>query len=64
MPFAILGVFTAETLLADAVLAPVALLGAWLGVRAHRVVPEPLFFGIAYTLLAGAGLKLLWDALT
>ena len=64
VPYGMLGIFTAETLLVDLALAPVALLGTWLGVVAHRAVPERLFFGLTYALLTGAGLKLLWDVLT
>ena len=60
--FAGLGLFTAETLAADAVLAPFALLGAAIGVRAHHLVPERAFFAITYTLLSVAGAKLIWDA--
>lgn len=61
--FVALGLFTAETLAAGAVLAPVALAGAALGVRAHRLVPERVFFAITYTLLTVAGAKLIWDVL-
>ena len=61
--FAGLGLFTAQTLAADMVLAPFALVGAALGVRAHHLVPERAFFAIAYVLLTVAGAKLLWDAL-
>ena len=61
--FAGLGLFTAETLAADAVLAPFALIGAALGVRAHHLVPERVFFAITYTLLTVTGTKLIWDAL-
>ncbi len=64
VPYAFLGIFTAETLLADLILAPVAVISAMLGVAAHRVVPERLFFAITYTLLMGAGGKLLYDGLT
>lgn len=64
VPYAALGLFTAETLWANLLLAPAALTGAWLGVRAHRIMPERVFFGIAYVLLAITGSKLIWDALT
>ncbi|WP_424985916.1 sulfite exporter TauE/SafE family protein [Microbulbifer sp. S227A] len=64
VPYAFLGMFTLQTALADLLLAPVAVLGAWLGVRAHRVVSEQLFFGITYVLLAITGSKLIFDALT
>ncbi|MFK7870532.1 MAG: sulfite exporter TauE/SafE family protein [Roseobacter sp.] len=64
VPYAFLGMFTAETLLANLVLAPFALGGAWLGVKAHRLVPQRLFFAITYVLLTVTGTKLIWDGLT
>jgi uncharacterized membrane protein YfcA len=64
VPYAFLGMFTADTLLANIALAPFALLGTWLGVQAHRIVPETLFFGITYLLLTLTGGKLIWDGLT
>jgi uncharacterized membrane protein YfcA len=64
VPYAFLGIFTAQTLLADLLLAPVALLGAWLGVKAHYIVPERAFFALTYVLLSVTGAKLIWDALT
>ena len=62
--FAGLGLFTARTLAADLALAPFALLGAAIGVRAHRLVPERAFFAITYALLTVTGSKLIWDALS
>jgi uncharacterized protein len=59
-----LGLFTRETVLANLLLAPVAVAGVLAGVWAHRLVPERLFFGITYTLLLATGSKLVWDALT
>lgn len=64
VPYAYLGMFTLQTALANLVLAPFALLGAWLGVKAHRLVPERVFFGITYVLLTVTGGKLIWDGLT
>ncbi|GGH38678.1 hypothetical protein SAMN05444007_11123 [Cribrihabitans marinus] len=64
IPYSFLGIFTARTFLADLMLAPAALLGAWLGVRAHRMIPERAFFAVTYTLLTATGTKLIWDALT
>lgn len=64
VPYALLGIFTAKTLLADVLLAPAALLGVWLGVLAHKAVSERAFFGLTYVLLLGTGTKLIWDALT
>lgn len=63
-PYAFLGIFTTQTLLFDLLLAPFALLGAWIGVRAHRVMPERAFFAVTYVLLTVTGSKLIWDALT
>ncbi len=63
VPFAYLGLFTWHTALADLLLTPFAILGAWLGVRAHFMLSERLFFNIAYVLLTLTGSKLIWDAL-
>lgn len=63
VPYGLLGFFTAETLLAGAILAPFALAGAWIGVVAHRALSERAFFGITYVLLTITGAKLIWDAL-
>ncbi|MEE4187342.1 MAG: sulfite exporter TauE/SafE family protein, partial [Roseobacter sp.] len=52
VPYAFLGMFTLETGIANLVLAPFALFGAWLGVKAHRLVPETLFFALTYVLLS------------
>ena len=63
VPYAFLGLFTVQTALADLLLAPFAIAGAWLGVRVHHVLPESLFFAITYVLLTLTGSKLIWDAL-
>ena len=64
VPYAFLGVFTREGLMADLWLAPFALIGTWLGVRAHHMVPERLFFALTYVMLTITGAKLIWDALS
>ena len=64
IPYAFLDMFTLETAQANLVLAPFALIGAWLGVRAHRIVPERAFFALTYVLLMVTGIKLIWDGLT
>jgi uncharacterized membrane protein YfcA len=64
VPYAGLGMFTQQTLTANVVLAPFALFGAWLGVVAHRHVPERAFFALTYVLLLVTGTKLIWDGLT
>ncbi|WP_220799295.1 sulfite exporter TauE/SafE family protein [Roseobacter sp. OBYS 0001] len=64
IPYAFLGMFTLQTATANLVLAPFAFLGAWLGVKAHAVVPERAFFALTYVLLTVTGTKLIWDGLT
>ena len=64
VPYAFLGMFTLQTGLANLVLAPFALVGAWLGVKAHHLVPERAFFQLTYVLLIITGSKLIWDGLT
>ena len=64
VPYAMIGLFTQETLVLDLWLAPFAVVGALLGVRAHHLVPERTFFRITYVLLIFTGTKLIWDALT
>lgn len=64
VPYSFLGIFTWQTLLADLLLAPFAVLGVWLGVRAHHMISERAFFGVTYVLLTLTGSKLIFDALT
>jgi len=64
LPYALLGIFTAQTLLADIYLFPFAIIGTYLGVYLHRIVPERLFFGLVYVFLTITGTKLIFDALT
>ena len=63
VPYAFVGMFTLETAQANLVLAPFALIDAWLGVRAHQIVPERAFFALTYVLLTVTGVKLIWDGL-
>ena len=64
VPYAFLSIFSAQTFIANLYLAPFALIGTWIGVRAHRMVSERLFFAITYALLTLTGAKLIWDGLT
>lgn len=64
VPYAILGLFTLQTLWIDVLLAPFALLGTWIGVRLHIWIPERAFFALTYVLLVITGSKLIWDGLT
>ena len=63
VPYLFLGIFTTQTVLADLLLAPFAVGGAWLGVRAHHWVSDRVFFGLTYVLLLVTGIRLLWVAL-
>ena len=63
VPYAFLGMFTWQTAAANLALAPFALMGTWIGVRAHDLVPERLFFGLTYVLLLVTGGKLIRDGL-
>ena len=63
VPYAFLGIFTWDTITASLLLAPFALLGAWIGVKAHWLVPERPFFALTYILLVATGIRLIWVAL-
>ncbi len=62
--YATMGIFTRETLILDLALIPFALIGTWIGIRAHDYVSDRVFFGITYVALTLTGAKLVWDALT
>lgn len=61
--YAGLGAITVQSVGMGLYLLPAALLGAYIGVVAHRVVPERAFFVVTYVLLTGAGARLIYDAL-
>jgi len=63
VPYTVLGIFSKQTMLADVYLAPFALIGVWLGVKAHYLIPEKAFFRLTYVLLTLTGSKLIWDSL-
>ena len=62
IPYFYLGIFTWDTFMGSLLLAPFALLGAWIGVKVHHLVPERLFFGLTYVLLTLTGIRLIWIA--
>jgi uncharacterized protein len=64
IPYFALGIFSKETALANVFLAPVAFAGVYLGVYAHRLLPERIFFGVTYVFLVCTGTKLIVDALS
>jgi uncharacterized membrane protein YfcA len=61
VPYVFLGLFTWETIVIDVLIVPFALIGAWIGVRAHHLVPERIFFAVTYLFLTITGAKLIWD---
>lgn len=63
IPLAIAGAFDRSVLIVDLALAPVALIGVWLGIIAHHKVSDRAFFTLTYVLLTVTGTKLIWDAL-
>ena len=63
LPYLALGIFSKDTAMASLALAPFALIGAWIGVRAHKLVPEAAFFGLTYVLLIATGIRLIWVGL-
>ena len=61
LPYAWLGQFSPGILMTSLLLAPLAPLGIWLGLRLHRFVPQDIFYRISYLLMILAGTKLLLD---
>jgi len=57
------GLITWDMLGVNLLFVPVALIGVALGVLAHRMVNETVFFGITYVCLAITGTKLIYDGL-
>lgn len=63
LPFAWLGLIDASNMLTSLVLAPVAPLGVWAGVRLVRLIPPTLFYRLFNLGMLLTGCKLLWDGL-
>lgn len=63
LPYAWLGLIDATNMSTALVLAPVAPLGVWAGVRMVRVVPQALFYRLFLLGMLATGSKLLWDGL-
>ncbi len=62
IPFLFFDLINLDTLKLSIWLAPVALFGTWIGVRAHYLIPEKIFYLVINFLLFITGLKLLYDA--
>ena len=61
VPYMLLGQFNTGNLLTSLLLAPLAPLGVWLGVKLHNKVDEKLFYTLCYGFLLITGIKLLYD---
>ena len=64
VPYALLDQINLSNISTSLVLAPLAPLGVWLGLRLHKIVDERWFYPICYGLLFITGLKLLYDGFT
>lgn len=64
VPYAMLDQINLSNISTSLVLAPLAPLGVWLGLRLHKVVDEKWFYPICYGLLFITGIKLLYDGFT
>jgi uncharacterized membrane protein YfcA len=58
-----LGLLSRDTLALDLMLLPFAFCGVWLGLQAHRKIPEKAFFVLMYVALAVSALRLIWLSL-
>jgi hypothetical protein len=63
VPYWALGMFTPGNLKTAAILAPVAVVGTFIGYRAVKVLPEKLFFRLVEASLLLVSLKLLYDGI-
>jgi uncharacterized membrane protein YfcA len=61
VPYYLLGQLNGDNLLLSLILAPLAPLGVWIGLKLHDRVNEKLFYNLAYTFLFITGVKLLYD---
>lgn len=61
IPYALLGQFSSGNVKTSLLLAPLAPVGVWLGVRLHHRVNEKLFYILCYLFLFITGIKLLVD---
>lgn len=63
LPYGLLGLIDFTNMGTALVLAPVAPLGVWLGVRIVRVIPQALFYRLFSLGMLLTGIKLVYDAL-
>jgi uncharacterized membrane protein YfcA len=63
IPYYFLGQLNGSNLLVSLILAPLAPLGVWIGIKLHDRVNERLFYNLAYFFLLITGIKLLYDGI-
>ena len=61
VPYMALGLFSWDTLKVSLLLAPIAPVGVWIGLKAFRRVPERVYYSLATAMLGLSGVRLLWD---
>jgi len=64
LPYAVLGLFVPDNLMASLVLAPVAAIGMLMGIWLHDKVDGRLFYLLCYGFVLLTGLKLIYDGVT
>lgn len=64
VPYALLGLFAGDNLLASLILAPVAAAGMLLGIWLHDKVNPQLFYRLCYLFVLVTGLRLVYDGLS
>lgn len=63
IPYAWLGLFSAENLTTSLILAPLAPIGMWMGVRLNRWFSNQWFYRASYAALFLMGVKMIYDGL-
>jgi len=63
IPYAMLGQLSLSNMTTSLVLAPLAPVGVWIGIRLHNLVNERVFYPLAYAFLLITGIKLLYDGI-
>ncbi|MGL4322910.1 MAG: sulfite exporter TauE/SafE family protein [Beijerinckiaceae bacterium] len=63
LPYTALGLFTRETLIASAILFPIAVLSMLAGVELVKRLPVARFYPIIYGLLIVMGIRLIWTGI-
>ncbi len=63
VPYSFLGQLNGENMMTSVILAPIAPLGVWVGLKLHKIINENWFYPLCYFFLFITGIKLLWDGI-